>query len=643
MGLAFAVWRIVLFVRQPRPDPLAAEGAAYAGYYTRALLLGCSFVCGLFPAAALLFGWKAFAPGAAFLSGYLPGWIAQGGNLQTLLGLGAVGSAVAPDPRPTGEAYRHEIAAADERLRRLGVDIEDTTGTAETASPGSGRPLQLEAFLDAMAKLDAERDAQARRRLVLDECERHAGEATITDPAPAAQAVKEEFDRLASELLDAAAKELDAIASLEQAYGRAWAEIMQDLDAHDVLRRRLSVPLRAAWQAQDDIGWALRVVEATDEGLLPMQLTLLSELHAVATGAQSARADMVAAGIERIREAAAQYGEEDPFAFAGTEQADDDEAALLAEFASSAPSVETPKTFGLRTPQPVEAPAARADDDLAAETESRQPATSPVQNALDQLIGSGKSDERYLETIRHLERSTEALRQPLEPVEAEPRSTTPLPVEEETSVAQDTEHEDELEDLIDAIKRDSGYLDFTKDAQAAESDKERVEPQPADAAPEARDAPAVAEEYDTLAVEVPAADEEEVPAISVVASAPAESADERIEREETVSVPAPEPIAASLSDTPAVDLAQDADDALALEIEEPVTVDEPVADAAPLEPAERSEPEETPSAPAPDAAPSDEPAVAQTVDETPAHEAPIAAEPVLVATPIEPYRGARRA
>jgi hypothetical protein len=599
-GLAFAVWRIVLFVRQPRPDALAAEGAACAGYYTRALLLGCSFVCGLFPAAALLFGWKAFAPGAAFLSGYLPGWIAQGGNLQTLLGLGAVGSAVAPDPRPTGEAYRHEIAAADERLRLLAVDIEDTTGTVETASPGSGRPLQLEAFLDAMAKLDAERDAQARRQLVLDECERHAGEATITDPAPAAQAVKEEFDRLASALLNAAAKELDAIASLEQAYGRAWAEIMQDLDAHDVLRRRLSVPLRAAWQAQDDIGWALRVAEATDEGLLPMQLTLLSELHAMATSAQGARADLVAAGIERIREAAAQYGEEDPFTFAGIEEANDDEAALLAEFASSVPSAEAPKAFGLRTPQPVEAPAARAPDDLVAGLESLQPATSPVQDALDQLIDSTKSDERYLETIRHFERSAEALRQSLGPIEAEPRSTTPLPVAEKTSVAQDTEHKDELEDLIDAIKRDSGYLDFTKDSQAAEPDKEHVEPVPVDAALGAPDAPAVVRAAEELRgpseVRAPAADEDDA----------------------------------------ADDLAQTADDALALEIEEPVTLDEPVADATPLEPAERGEPEETPSAPAPEAAASDEPAVAQTVDETPAHEAPIAAEPVLVATPIEP-------
>ncbi len=43
-GLAFAVWRIVLFARLPPPDPLAAEGAACAGYYTRALLLGCALV-----------------------------------------------------------------------------------------------------------------------------------------------------------------------------------------------------------------------------------------------------------------------------------------------------------------------------------------------------------------------------------------------------------------------------------------------------------------------------------------------------------------------------------------------------------------------------------------------------------------------
>ena len=366
-GLAFAVWRIVLFARAPAPDPLAAEGSAFTSFYTRQLLLGCSLLCGLFPTLALLFGWKALAPGAAFISGSLPGWIGHGGNLQTLLGLGAFGSAVAPDPRPAGEAFRHEIAAGEERIRRLGWEIEDRTGKKDSASLGAAPPLQLDGFLDAMAKLDAERDAQARRQFALDECERQAGEATIRDPAPAVQAVKDEFDRLAGELLDAAAKELDAIASLEQAYGQAWSEIMQDLDAHDVLRRRLRTPLRRAWQAQNDIGWALRVVEATDEGLLPMQLTLLPELHALATSAQSARADMVTAGVERIRDAAAQYGEADPFAFAGTDQADDDEAALLAEFASSAPSAETPKAFGLRTPQPAEVLAPRVDDKIAAD------------------------------------------------------------------------------------------------------------------------------------------------------------------------------------------------------------------------------------------------------------------------------------
>jgi hypothetical protein len=607
-GLAFAVWQIVLFVRQPRPDRLAAEGAACAGYYTRALLLGCSFVCGLFPAATLLFGWTAFAPGAAFLSGYLPGWIAQGGNLQTLLGLGAVGSAVAPDPRPTGEAYRHEIAAANERLRRLALDIEDATGTPETASPGSGRPLQLEAFLDAMAKLDAERDAQARRRLVLDECERHAGEATITDPAPAAQAVKEEFDRLANELLDAAAKELDAIASIEQAYGRAWAEIMQDLDAHDVLRRRLIVPLRAAWQAHDDIGWALRVVEATDEGLLPMQLTLLPELHAVATGAQSARAEMVAAGIARIREAAAQYGDEDLFTFAGTQHGNEDEAALLAEFASSAP-VEAPKPFGLRTPQPVE-PAAQPDDSLT-NAEELRPEANRVQKALDQLIGSTQSDERYLETIQHLERSTEALRQPVEPAGAKPQpaahTADTLP-----EAFDRTEPQGELDDLIDAIKRDSGYLEFAKDTQPSPPEEDRVQPEPA------------------LVPEVQGQDTPEVKT-SVALD---EVDGERIDLDESAFDLEPEPAVASLPDTPSVG-AQEAEDERTLGLEPAIPVGEPAADGAPLEPAQPAEPDEAPAAPAEDAAPTNEPVAAQTVDETRAYEAPIPAESVLDATPVD--------
>jgi RsiW-degrading membrane proteinase PrsW (M82 family) len=505
-GLAFAVWRIVLFVRQPAPDPLAADGAAHAGYYTRAMLLGCAFVCGLFPTLTMLLGWKAFAPGAAFISSYLPGWIGQGGNLQTLLGLGAIGSAVAPDPRPAGEAFRHEIAAGEERIRRLGSDIEDTTGGAQGVSSASS-PVQLDAFLDAMAKLDTERDAQARRQLALDECERHAGEATIRDPTPAIQAVKDEFDRLAGELLDAAAKELDAMATLEQAYGRAWAEIMRDLDAHDVLRRRLRNPLRRSWQAQNDVAWALRVVEATDETLLPMQLTLLPDLHALASTAQSARTDLVMAGIERIRAAAAEYGEADPFGLAGPEGADEDEAALLAEFAPSAEATETAKAFGLRTAKLSDVAAEPRRD----KTKPARPETSPeiqtrgpYQTALDQLIDAPKHDAHYLETIRHLERSHESLQKPVEPAEEKPQPIEPAAKAEEPREATQPRTEQpedapakgpsskpqgELEDLLDTIKRESGYLQFGKKAQAAEARDDRGQPKTADAEPASHDAP----------------------------------------------------------------------------------------------------------------------------------------------------------
>ena len=379
-GLAFAVWRIVLFARRPRPDPMAADGAAYTVYYTRALLLGCSLVCGLFPAAALLLGWKALAPGAAFISGYLPGWIAQGGNLQTLLGLGTIGAAVAPDPRPAGEALRQEIAAGDERIRRLGSHIGDRPDAGAPPLSGSATPGRLDAFLERMAKLDAERDAQARRQLALDECARQARESTVRDPAPAVQAVKDEFDRLANEMLESAAKELDSIAALEQAYGRAWTEIMQDLDAHDALRRTLTAPLRHVWQGQSEIAWALRVAEATDECLLPMQLTLLPELQALAATAQSAQVARLEAAIERIRAAASQYGEADPFAFAvATDQTDKDQAALLAELPTADFSDEAPKPFGLRTPQPMEAPEDQADDDEAASLAEPAPAEIPAE------------------------------------------------------------------------------------------------------------------------------------------------------------------------------------------------------------------------------------------------------------------------
>jgi RsiW-degrading membrane proteinase PrsW (M82 family) len=475
-GVAFAVWRIVVFARLPRPDPLTAEGAACAGYYTRALLLGCAFVCGLFPTLTLLLGWKAFAPGAAFISGYLPGWIAQGGNLQTLLGLGTIGAAVAPDPRPSGEALRHEIAAADDRMRRLGSEIAEKIGAPEGggALHAPAPFVEIDAFLDAMAKLDDERDAQARRQLALDECARQAAVSTIKDPAPTVQGVKDEFDRLAAELLESAARELDAVAALEQAYGRTWIEIMQDLDAHDVLRRRLRTPLRTAWQIQNEIAWALRVVESSDECLLPMQLTLLPELDALATTVRSERAARVAEGVERIRAAAEHYGAADPYDFAvGTNAADEDEAALLAEFASAAPSAEAPKSFGLRTPQASDEPAGPVEHESApvskpSETEppaQAEPRAQHYQEALDQLIDTIRRDQAYLDTIRHLELSDEpAQSAPATTETSEPRQE-PSAQAEIPTIAPPQAQAGEVEDLIDAIKRDSGYLAFARERE----------------------------------------------------------------------------------------------------------------------------------------------------------------------------------
>jgi len=517
-GLAFAVWRIILFGRVPPPDPLAAEGTAFASHYTRQLLLACSIGCGLFPSLALLLGWKALAPGAAFIGGYLPGWIAQGGNLQTLLGLGTIGGAVAPDPRPAGEAFRHEIAAGEERIRRLGSEVE-------------GAPsLRLESFLDTMGKLDAERDAQARRQLALDGCERQASEATIRDPAPVVQAIKDEFDRLAGELLEAAAKDLDAMSSLEQDYARLWSGIMHDLDAQDALRCGLRAPLRDAWQAQNDIGWALRAASATDDGLLPMQLTLLPELREIATSALAARSEIVAAGVERIRATAAEYGETDPFSFAAAATVED-EAALLAEVTSPASKSEEPRTFGLRA-HPANALAQPSDKKDETQQSTAAPAPSRgqhYQEALDQLIEASKRDTRYLETIRRVERSDEALRQPVE------SSATQAPRPEDTTAAAPTaEHHGELEDLINAIKRDSGYLEFAKDAPVARAEnRARAKAADTDKAPEA-EAPAQEE---------PSTGTEPVVSLSTAA--------QREEQERAAFADRPAPVIAARVETPA--------------------------------------------------------------------------------------------
>jgi RsiW-degrading membrane proteinase PrsW (M82 family) len=531
-GLAFAIWKIILFSRSAPPDPLAAEGAAFANYYTRELLLGCSLLCGLFPTLALLFGWNAIAPGAAFLSGYLPGWIGQGGNLQTLLGLGAFGGAVAPDPRPAGDALRHEIAAGDERIRRLAFDLEGHVGDR---GESAGAPT-LEQFLGAMERLDAERDAQARRQLAFAEFQRQAADSLAKDPAPVVEAVKEEFDRLASELLEAAAKELDAIAALEQAYAKAWSKIMRDLDQHDALRDKMKGALRQAWE--NDPAWALRVVEGTDESLLPMQVALLPELQALLRTSSSAHTRTIAAGIERIGDAATALTSAKPAAFSiGTEDiAESEETPLVElgaseEIASDAPvafdSSEAP-TVPERQPEAE----AEAEADVASppdhepESEPEVEAAKPdiespkaetvaapetrgegYQQAVDRFIDAMQRDTGYIETIRRLERSHEAIQQPVEPgpqpteapkppsdeaPSADAQQNTSLPpappldpeVESETpSPKKQARTGEGLEDIIAAIKRDSGYLDFVQKPRAPAQDVHSG-PSPAAEAPE---------------------------------------------------------------------------------------------------------------------------------------------------------------
>ncbi len=349
-GLGFAGWQSFLFFRRRQPDPVATESAAYAGYHGRALLLSVSLLSGLCPALSLLFGWKALVPGAVYISGYLPGWIAQGGNPHTLMGLGALGGAVHSDAAPTGEALRDEIAAAGERIHRLEIQFTEKISSALSfaareqfavrAAPGSrdgmlrtmadavrhdggngvpfglgggvlggrekesdGAPLDrtLDEFFDFMVRLDAERDTQQRRKLALDECERQAAETRGDDLSQALEAVKDEFEALEAELRAAAARELEHIATFERGYGKAWAQIVRDLDSYDTSRRSLKTPLRELWQPEKDIAWALSLATTTGDAALPLLKFLLPDLERFASQAEGESAAILHAAISRIR------------------------------------------------------------------------------------------------------------------------------------------------------------------------------------------------------------------------------------------------------------------------------------------------------------------------------------------------------
>jgi RsiW-degrading membrane proteinase PrsW (M82 family) len=298
LGLGFAGWGIFRLWRAPRPDPVATETADYLGYHARLFLLGASLASGVFPALSLILGWKALVPGAAYLSSYLPGWIGQGGNPNTLMGLGAMGGSVEWDVNPTSEALRHEVTTGEERIRKLERQIE-----ANIPASGGAAPFERELghLLDLITDLDGERDAHEQRKLALDEAERQAAERSGEDPALAVQAVKEEFQRLDREVGAAAADQLARIAAFEKAYAHGWAEIMAVLDAADAKRAEIAEPLKGLWRARKDTAWALRIAAIQDETVLPSLALLLPELEASAGEAENETGGHLRAAIDRIR------------------------------------------------------------------------------------------------------------------------------------------------------------------------------------------------------------------------------------------------------------------------------------------------------------------------------------------------------
>ena len=227
----------------------------------------------------------------------------------------------------------------------------------------------------------------------------------------------------------------------------------------------------------------------------------------------------------------AEYGEADPFAFAvGTNQTDEDEAALLAEFASAAPA-EAPKPFGQRAPQPADAPEHVPDAEPIA---SDEPRGQHYQEALEQLIDAPRSDQGYLDTIRHLELSDETLEQPIE-LQSDAAAILPTAAPVAKSAG-------EVEDLIDAIKRDSGYLAF-KDPQTAQADDDRGEAAATDESRDAGDAHApanaVAEAADAADLQTQPVDEAAPVELEIAAAqdlhAPEHAGDERASDDAPVS------------------------------------------------------------------------------------------------------------
>jgi hypothetical protein len=299
-GLAFVAWRIYAFLRAPRLDPVASEGAAYADYHARILLLIASLASGLSPALSILMGWTGIAPGAAYLSGYFAGWIGQGGNLYSVMGLGAMGGAVEADPGPVGGALRDELEAGQARIQRLERQYRKAIAHA---LPGSKEPAALDlARLEALiAGLDAERDMQGRRKHALEVCERHIAEMQVENLAGAVAGAIEEFERIRAEFAAVLEEERRRIAAIEHGFDGYLSKIESELETYEIANGAVRDSLRDMWRPRKDLDWALRVAQCKDESAFPVLRLFVADLGDFARRAPGAIAEVLYEGIARLR------------------------------------------------------------------------------------------------------------------------------------------------------------------------------------------------------------------------------------------------------------------------------------------------------------------------------------------------------
>jgi protease prsW family protein len=339
-GLCFAAWRVYGFLHGPALDPVACEGAAYADHHMRILLLSVSLACGISPALSILFGWKAVAPGAAYLSGYFSGWIGQGGNLYSVMGLGAMGGAMEAEAGPVGGALRDEIEAGAAQIRHLERQIQKKIALA---LPNGERAatVKLEDLVALTGRLDIERDMQGRRIRALKALERQDAEGRVDDFGAAIAAVKQEFEQLRAEFDAAAGEERRRITAFEQGFNRYLTPILQEVDDYGASQYGLRATLADLWRPRKDLAWALRVAQSTDEAPFDALKDFVADLERIARQASGDEAETLEAAIERIRKG--------PVAFARPE-------AAAAETGKPEIAAAEPEVPEVTPPEPEEEP-----------------------------------------------------------------------------------------------------------------------------------------------------------------------------------------------------------------------------------------------------------------------------------------------